>query len=193
MLKKMNIALLSDSHKMATAWFKYFANEENVDVVCDDFCAFMNKNQVECIVSPANSFGIMDGGYDMAITKWFGEKLQEKVQEYIMKKYYGEQPVGSSFIIDTPKKGIKLIHTPTMRIPERIYDTSIVYHCMRTCLITALENDVRQIVIPAFGARTGCLGCEDVAYMMWMAYKQILSNNEISWEHAIKTHYRDVE
>ena len=40
-----------------------------------------------------------------------------------------------SFIIDTGVKGIKLIHTPSMRIPSLIKDPTIVYHCTRSALL----------------------------------------------------------
>lgn len=36
------------------------------------FTDFMDTYDVECVVSPANSFGLMDGGYDLTITMWFG-------------------------------------------------------------------------------------------------------------------------
>ena len=189
----MNIYLLSLDTDIVSAWKTYFKNCENVETICDDFCNFMMNYDVECVVSPANSFGLMDGGYDAAITEWFGEELQYHVQEYIMKNYFGEQPVGSSFIIETPQKGRKLIHTPTMRIPEKILDNSVIYHCMRSCLITALQNNVESIVIPAFGAATGQVNAKDVAKMMWMAYTQIYKKDQtISWENALESHFREL-
>ena len=184
----MKITLLSIDEKMTEAWKKYFS-VDNVEIVCEEFGKFMGNNHVDCVVSPANSFGLMDGGYDAAITDWFGEKLQVDVQEYIAENYLGEQPVGSSFIIETPDKNVKLIHTPTMRIPEKIIDTAVIYHCMRSCLITAIQNNVTHILIPAFGALTGRVEADDVAKMMWLAYKQIYdAKKEMSWEYAIKTH-----
>ena len=188
----MKIYLLSIDREMVSAWEKYFEGYKNVEAVCDDFCRFMENNDVDCVVSPANSFGLMDGGYDEAITEWFGDELQNSVQAYIMQNYFGEQPVGSSFIIDTPQEGIRLIHTPTMRIPENIYDDAVIYHCMRTCLMVAIQNDVKSIVIPAFGAATGRVPCETVAKMMWKALEQInRKNKEISWENAVLTHFRE--
>src|SRR5690606_12862050 len=69
----------------------------------------------ECLASPANSFGLMDGGMDQAITDYFGDQLQQRVQQYIIDEYYGEQPIGTSFIIGTKDERIPyLAHTPTM-------------------------------------------------------------------------------
>ena len=96
---------------------KCFENEDVV-LINDSFEIFMSKNKVECVVSPANSFGLMDGGFDLAITKWYGDQLQKRVQQYIIDNFYGEQHVGSSFIIETGKENEYLIHTLTMQTPQ---------------------------------------------------------------------------
>ena len=187
----MNIYLISIDKEMVDAWEKYFGNASDVRILHENFGYFMQSNKVDCVVSPANSFGLMDGGYDAAITRWFGYELQKNVQRYIAENFFGEQPVGSSFIIDTTRQGVRLIHTPTMRIPERIYDPSVIYHCMRTCMMTAIHNNVKSILIPAFGAATGRVDVDTVAKMMYMAYEQIYrSNKEISWDNARATHFR---
>lgn len=184
-LKEIEIYLLSNNVLMVKAWEKAFSGVEGVETVCSDFGVFMATRKVGCVVSPANAYGLMDGGYDRAITDWFGEKLQQDVRRYIMDNFYGEQPVGTSFITDTGKDGVKLIHTPTMRYPERIRDPLVIYTCMRTCLMCAMENDVESIVIPAFGALTGCVPVELVADMMKRAYDQLLNPpSYISWRYA---------
>ena len=98
----MQIYLLDINEKMCQEWQKFFCEDDCIKIVCDDFCNFMKTQNVECIVSPANSFGVMLGGYDLAITKFFGKKLMQKVQEYIKENYGGIQPVGSAFLIDIP-------------------------------------------------------------------------------------------
>ncbi|MBQ7712992.1 MAG: macro domain-containing protein [Clostridia bacterium] len=143
----------------------------------------MRTHEVECVVSPANAFGLMDGGYDAAITAWFGEQLPKRVQRYILENYYGEQPVGTSFLIDAGRDGQKLIHTPTMRVPSKILDPAVVYQSMRTTLMTALGAGVRSIVIPVFGGRTGGVPDGLAAKMMWLGYDQVMRpNRTIDWE-----------
>ena len=105
----MKVYLLDRNKRISDIWKIYFRDEQDVEVVCCGFKKFMENYNVECIVSPANSYGIMDGGYDLAITEYFGEELMKKVQKYIIRNYYGEQPVGTSFIIETGVKNIKLI------------------------------------------------------------------------------------
>lgn len=163
----------------------YFDSAPEVEIVCDDFQHFMKTRQVQCVVSPANTFGLMDGGYDLAITEWFGDQLQERVQQYIIHHFYGEQPVGTSFLIDAGKDGQSLIHTPTMRTPQRILDARVIYQCMRTTLMCAAEHNIESIVIPMFGGSTGGVRPQLVADMMWRAYRQLKNPPErIDWNYV---------
>ena len=179
----MKIYLLSDDRACFDAFHEHFGRLSDVVPVYADFSDFMRTYQVECVVSPANSFGLMDGGYDAAITAYFGDQLQRRVQEYILTHFYGEQPVGTSFIIEAGKDGQWLIHTPTMRTPGFIREPKVVYQAMRTTLMCAKEHSIRSIVIPAFGAATGALSPLTVAQMMRRGYDQILSAPRlISWQ-----------
>jgi O-acetyl-ADP-ribose deacetylase (regulator of RNase III) len=188
-MKTMKIYLLDINNVIVKCWEDLFHSEPNARVVCSDFSEFMRTTHVDCVVSPANSFGLMDGGYDAAITEWFGDQLQRRVQQYIIDKLYGEQIVGTSFIIDSGKDDQYLIHTPSMRTPERIRDPMVIYNCMRSCLITASENNIKSIVIPAFGGLTGGIAANVVAELMYKAYMQIKTPPplSISWEY-VNTH-----
>lgn len=157
----------------------YFYDEPDVVCVCSNFADFMKSYSIDCIVSPANSFGLMDGGYDYAITEYFGDELQKRVQRYIMDNYFGEQPVGSSFIINIGDNLPRLIHTPTMRTPELISDPKNIYHCTRSTLICALKNNVNSILLPLFGGGCGGVHPKKIAEMMWRAYCQIKKHPQI--------------
>lgn len=184
-LEEIEIYLLDRDEEIVECWKRSFEKARRVNIVCQDFADFMKTHSVECVVSPANAYGLMDGGYDLAITEWFGWDLQKKVQQYIVDNLYGEQPVGTSIIVDTDRDGIKLIHTPTMRYPERIRDPQVVYHCMRTCLMTAMQNDIGSMVIPAFGGLTGGLAPYVIADMMWRAYWQLFcAPSKLDWIYA---------
>lgn len=195
----MKIYLLDINKDMTDAWHKYFdpyIEVENIEIVNDDFASFMNMHpNIEAIVSPANSFGLMDGGYDKAIIDYFGKDLMEVVKKVIIQEWFGEQPVGTSITIPIYSKRIingcgvechpVLIHTPSMRTPEQIKDSRIVYQCMRTTLIEAEKQEINSIVIPAFGGLTGKVPCEEIAKMMFLAYKQIRNQpKEINWGYA---------
>ena len=87
----MKIFLLDRKQNMVKCRNKYFSTIDNVEVVYDDFENFMDTHDVECVVSPANSFGLMDGGYDLAITKWFGnsDKINNSMSAWVFKTTQG--------------------------------------------------------------------------------------------------------
>ncbi len=182
----MEVYIIDEDKKKLEYLKSYFGND-NVSFVNEKFSDFMEKSNVECVVSPGNSFGIMDGGYDLAITKWFGEQLQNRVKSYILDNFYGEQPIGTSFIINANEKGNRLIHTPTMRTPQIIKEPLIVYQCMRSTLMCAYQNNVQSILIPLFGGGYGNVQPITIAKMMKFAYDQI--NNPpkvINWAYIEK-------
>ena len=189
----MKIYLLDINKDMTDAWCKYFKDIEDVEIVHDYFNNFMDNHfDIEAVVSPSNSFGLMDGGYDKAITDYFGEELMKTVQDNILELYYGEQPVGTCMSVIIPhichnkKFPMYLLHTPSMRTPEVIKDTRIIYQCMRTTLIEANLLALDNIVIPAFGGLTGRVSCDEVAKMMYLAYKQIYNQpEELNWGYAL--------
>jgi O-acetyl-ADP-ribose deacetylase (regulator of RNase III) len=51
---------------------------------------FEDLPKFDCIVSAANSFGLMDGGIDYAISTFFGWDLQRRVQKVIIEEYLGD-------------------------------------------------------------------------------------------------------
>ena len=180
----MKIYIIDESKQKIEIAKQYF-KDTDIEFVDEKFSDFMKRETVECIVSPANSFGLMDGGYDLAITEWFGEQLQKRVQKYIIKNYYGEQPVGTSFIISANGNGQKLIHTPSMQTPRAILDPVIIYQCMRSTLMCAYKNKVQSILIPLFGGGCGGVGARTIAKLMRLAYDQIHNPpKELDWSYA---------
>jgi O-acetyl-ADP-ribose deacetylase (regulator of RNase III) len=76
--------------------------------------------EVECdaVVSPANSFGFMDGGIDAQYMDRFGEQVQDRVRMSILREHNGELLVGAATIVETDDPKIPyLIAAPTMRVP----------------------------------------------------------------------------
>ena len=194
----MQIYLLDLNPEMTNAWEKYF-KYSGVNIVTQDFKDFIKEHpDMEAIVSPANSFGLMDGGYDKAIIDYYGPQLMEHVQFAIINRWFGEQPVGTSMSVPIKNRFYTktyhgnfeqfnpiLIHTPTMRTPEIIEDPRIIYQCMRTCLIEAINQEVESIVIPAFGGCTGKVDPDTIAKLMFLAFNQISNQpDKLTWGYA---------
>ena len=78
------------------------------------------------LVSPGNSYGIMDGGFDLAVRNLFGQSIQDNLQWYIASKLHGRLPVGDIAFISTNREQFKqMIYIPTMEIPQKIYEEDI--------------------------------------------------------------------
>src|SRR5688500_3344085 len=108
------LILVDPNPQIVEAWREYF-DHPSVEVVA---ARFEQLPAYDCMVSAANSFGLMDGGVDLAITRFFGYELMDRVQQRIIRDYFGEQPVGTSMLVETGHPAHPwLAHTPTMRIP----------------------------------------------------------------------------
>lgn len=156
------------------------------------------------VVSAANSFGLMDGGVDGAITMHFGNQLMERVQAHIIEHYSGEQPVGSSFIIKAknyiPGERIQYIaHTPTMRVPKDIRPTENVYVAMKAILeavnhhndsvvnnkFDTEETYIATVVCCGLGTFCGKVEPKRAANEMALAYHNFLyPPKRIDWDFA---------
>ena len=167
--------LAAAEDKLASAYAEAFENVEQVEITRVDFASFMDTHPaVDGIVSPANSFGLLTGGYDRAIRDYFGKELQKAVRDKIQQEWYGEQTVGTSMAVNIPgHPGKTLIHTPTMRTPSVILDYQIVYLCTRSALMAAMNEGVQALLMPAFCAGAGKVPAEVVARNMRSAYDQI--------------------
>jgi len=181
--------LLAVRDELADAFCLAFADAENVEVVQDDFERFMDSHpDVDGIVSPANSFGMMTGGLDKALRDFFGMELQEAVRDVILTEWFGEQTVGTSIAVEIPgHPGKKLIHTPTMRTPSIIIDHQTVYLCMRSALMSAIKAGVQYLMVPAFGGSTGRVPEDVIARNMREAYEQIKDQLEHPHKETFRT------
>ena len=81
--ENMKIFLRDLNMKIVDSWKHVFHNfgcyYDNIDVSCGSIFDLM----ADAIISPANSFGFMDGGIDLAYSHYFGWDLQQRLQEYI--------------------------------------------------------------------------------------------------------------
>lgn len=171
--KEKKLVLLAVTKEMYNAFRDRFDRWENVEVF---YGRFESLEQVDCLVSPANSFGLMDGGMDQLIIDYFGKDLEARVQQHIIDNFMGEQPVGTSFTIETNHNIIPyLAHTPTMRLPRDISRTMNVFFAMKAMLNVIEKNDnIKTIAVPALGAGTGNVPPSEVARQMEKAYEHFM-------------------
>lgn len=177
----MEIILCELSEKVVEAWQSFFGAEENVRIMNADI------TQVECdaIVSPANSFGFMDGGLDYALSERLGWDLEKKLQQQIKELPEGELLVGRALVLATGDAKIPyLISAPTMRIPTNFnIDTSVnAYLAMKALLIQAVNDDrINSIAIPGLCTGVGRMQPIIAARQMFQAYKEIILGDKMDF------------
>lgn len=188
----MNIILADLSGKLIESWRDFFGQEENVSILETD----ITQLHCDAIVSPANSFGFMDGGLDHALSERLGWDLEKRLQKMIKESPEGELLVGQSILLETGDKDIPfLIAAPTMRIPTNFnIDTSVnAYLAMKAILIRA-KNDERINSVAITGLCTGVGRMQPIiaARQMYQAYKEVILGQRMdfsSFGEAQKYHW----
>jgi O-acetyl-ADP-ribose deacetylase (regulator of RNase III) len=169
------VLLIDRAQALVDCWKAQFADCPAVEAIAGDYF----QRPADAIVSPANSFGIMDGGLDLAIRDQLGFPLERKVQELIDEQYHGELPVGSAEVVETGDPRWRyLIVAPTMRVPEPIPFTINAYLAFRAVLV-AVQNcnralgrlEIDSLVCCGLGTGIGQVGANRCAMQMRAAFQ----------------------
>lgn len=189
----MKYLLVAQNTDMLRAWETSFGEHEDLEIVENDI------TQVSCdaMVSPANSFGFMDGGLDYALSIRFGWDLQNALQQMIKELPEGELLVGKALTLETGDAKVPyLISSPTMRIPTNYgipYSVN-AYLAMKATLIEAIKHaKIEKVAIPSFCTGVGGMDLEIASHQMWMAYSEIVKDEKIDFPDfaaAQKYHYQ---
>lgn len=173
---ELRLVLRDLNAPIVNAWSNAFAGLANADIAQGNIL----ENAADAIVSPANSFGFMDGGIDLAYSRFFGGTLQMSLQELIRTQHFGELPVGRAVIIDTKHSAIPfLVSAPTMRVPEDIAHSANVYLAFRAALIAVIEHNlssdspIASLLVPGLGIGVGGMPAARAARQMRAAYDAI--------------------
>ncbi len=190
------IYLIDNSSNLVDAWATRFSATPEVKPINGDYF----QQRADAIVSPANSFGIMDGGLDLAIRDQLGFAVESNLQSVIREKHHGELPVGCAEIIETGhEKWAYLISAPTMRVPESIEFTINAYLAFRAILVavenlnkTAGRRIIDSLVCSGLGTGVGRMAPTRCAGQMYMAYKSMLFSPIIGRFRSIHEFHRDL-
>lgn len=178
------------SNAMVSAWESSFAGVQGVTISRGDI--FSNKSgpidvgdpidvEADAIVSPANSFGFMDGGIDAVFTHVFGPGLQERLQTLLRKEHAGELPVGQAVVVGTGNATIPwCISAPTMRQPMGVANTMNAFLAFRATLLAARAHNrtdrspIRTLLCPGLGTAVGHMPPARCARQMRVAWDRVM-------------------
>lgn len=167
----MRLHLRDKNPAVVAAWREVFAGVDAVTISEGDILEL----EGHAIVSPANSFGWMDGGIDLAYRDFFGVRIEQAVQHHLAKYYDGELPVGHAIWVPTNDTRIKaLIVAPTMRVPEPVRGTVNAYLALRAALLlfgawNRVDND-NALLCPGLCTLTGRMPPMQAAIQMRHAW-----------------------
>lgn len=177
----MKIILSGLPGKLLEAWKDFFGQEGNVIIIEGD----ITMVKCDAIVSPANSFGFMDGGLDYVLSERFGWDLQKRLQKQIKSLPEGELLIGQAILMETGDKDVPfLISAPTMRIPTNFnIETSVnAYLAMKAILIKAKSDKrISSIAIPGLCTGVGRMQPMIAARQMFQAYKEIILEQKMDF------------
>ena len=171
------ILLVCQSRALVDAWSEVFVTFESVEVYEGDFF----ERDADAMVSPANSFGIMDGGLDAAIRSALGYQIESDVQAIILQKYHGELPVGVAEIVPTSNaRWPFLVVATTMRVPESVANTLNAYLSFRAALLAVLRHNqgagmspIKSLLVPGLGIGVGRMDARRCAAQMRVALDNV--------------------
>jgi O-acetyl-ADP-ribose deacetylase (regulator of RNase III) len=139
-------------------------------------------------VSPANSLGFMDGGFDLALSRDMFPGIQRRVQDTIrsvglqtaLGRYY--LPVGSAVFIPVVEEQSGLIVTPTMFLPHNVSQTQNAYWSAMAALMMhrkqcAISGVQYHLVITSHCCGYGGMPVEESVQQMFQAYTDFCAGN----------------
>ncbi|MCU0491477.1 MAG: macro domain-containing protein [Chloroflexaceae bacterium] len=198
----MQLILSAVDDALATAWNTWCGELDFVrvhygsilDVACD------------AVVSPANSFGFMDGGIDAVYLNHFGAELQLLVRRHILQHYAGELLVGQADAVETNDARIPfLIVAPTMRVPMVLHDSVNPYLAARAVFLLLrdgvfrdgphqgkpIRDHITSVALPGLGTGVGRVGPNTCARQVRQAIDDVLLGTYTmpqSWAEASERH-----
>ncbi|WLD12760.1 macro domain-containing protein [Planctellipticum variicoloris] len=198
----MQIILSAVDKPLAEAWRQHCGDLADVTIHHGSILEL----QVDAVVSPANSFGFMDGGIDLVYSHHFGWHVQQRLQGLIRSKHHGELLVGNAEVVDTDDERIPyLIAAPTMRVPMILKDSVHPYLAARAALLSirhgrfaagplvgeAVSDAIQSVAFPGLGTGVGRVGPHTCARQMRAAIEHgVLDQHEfpITWADAQMRH-----
>ena len=198
----MKIVLTSVKSTLAKAWSNYCGDLDFVEVHNGSILDV----QCDAVVSPANSFGFMDGGIDGVYMNYFGSEIQLKVRRNIFDFHHGELLVGEATVVETNNEQIPfLIAAPTMRVPMSLNNSVNPYLAARAIFLLIkhskfctgqyegkqISDRINTVAFPGLGTGTGGVNSKICARQVRAAIDDILLEQykmPKSWAEASEKH-----
>lgn len=161
------------------AWLEAFSDDGPWSVGSGNIL----HSKADAVVSPANSYGFMDGGIDLAYRNFFGLGIQNRLQSVIQRDFNGCLPVGKAIIIPTLKESIlHMVAAPTMERPHNVVKTDNAYIAMKAALeavrlfIERSDAPIKKILVPGLCTGIGRMDPFVSAKQMRTAFDEVFGD-----------------
>lgn len=152
---------------------KYGINVMHIDVK-----NLINTTKVDAIVSPANSFGFMNGGIDQVYSEIFNDiekNVRDKIKMLDIVNNDGQcyLPVCSAITVKTNNsKCPLLICNPTMYMPGSEVNNNNIFYCFISLIYLSKRNPNMVIACPGLGTGIGMVSAKSAIDQIEMAIFQ---------------------
>jgi len=198
----MQIILSAIDRPLLKAWQEHCGDLDGVVVQKGSILDL----ECDAVVSPANSFGFMDGGIDLLYSHRFSWRVQYRLQDVIRKHHHGELLVGTAEIVETDDEKIPfLIAAPTMRVPMELRFGANPYLAARAVLLliehgefqsgtkkgTPVDRLIKTVAFPGLGTGVGGIPPEICARQVSAAIREVVLGKRSfpqSWSEAQTRH-----
>ena len=194
----LRVILTATDEDLLEAWSSFCSHLDVVEL----YSGSILDVPCDAVVSPANSYGYMDGGFDMTYMRHFGWNVQERLQELIRSKHHGQLLVGQAELVETESEAIPyLIAAPTMRVPQSLHNSANPYLAMRAVLLHIKNAEyqgipvadlVQTVAIPGLGTGVGEVHPSVCARQVQFAINEVIYGKTAfpdSWLSAHTLHY----
>ncbi|KAJ5098629.1 hypothetical protein N7532_005630 [Penicillium argentinense] len=183
---------------MLTRWPTYTPDKVKITTINERLNSLPESYNFDLIVSPANSYGRLDGAFDHAISKTFSphddyHAVTRSAQAVLYDRWRGFAPPGSCTLVEwgltlaTNPRGCRwLALCPTMREPSDVnWDREVVYECTWSLLCQIeghnrrkSDKKIQTILMTPFAAGAGRVSKERWAAQTVTALKQFAESVE---------------
>lgn len=178
----LKLILLDTKTFLCRTFADYFAGLPNVEIING---TFDQLPFFDCIVTAASSLNSAQNKIDASILQFFGQDVEQLLQKRIQEEYLGDQPIGTSLIVETNHPLHPFIaHVPTLRMQMSLAGKDHVYQGLWSTLLAirqhnrlyhnCLHKQINIVAVPGLGTTPGCIPIDEVARQMSMAYQNFL-------------------
>ena len=130
---------------------------------------------IDAVVSPANTKGIMNGGYDAVLRRYFGVGIEYSVRQYLEKF---QIDVGQAIAVKTGHPKVEwLIVSPTVSVAGEGLSghASVSYACAFNSVKVAHQRGVKYLGMTGLGSGVGGLNRREAARQQVQGIEDALS------------------